>query len=255
MHQRRFGRLGWSVSEIGYGMWGMGGWTGSDDEESLARARPRGRTGLQFLRHGVGLRRRPAASSCSARRCSAHAGTRLYVATKVPPKNLQVAGQRADARSPRSSPTTTSCEMTEKSLRQPRRRRASTCSSSTCGATRGSTTTAGSARSTTSSAKGLIDGLRHQRQPLGADQRPEGARHRARRRGAGRLQHLRPGARRRAVPCLPAAGRRGHRARAVRRRQPHRHADAGHDVAGGRLAQPLLHAGDTSPRRCSASRR
>ena len=26
--------LGWQVSEIGYGMWGMGGWTGSDDDES-----------------------------------------------------------------------------------------------------------------------------------------------------------------------------------------------------------------------------
>ncbi len=24
----------WQVSEIGYGMWGMGGWTGSDDDES-----------------------------------------------------------------------------------------------------------------------------------------------------------------------------------------------------------------------------
>jgi len=24
------------VSEVGYGMWGMGGWTGSDDAESLA---------------------------------------------------------------------------------------------------------------------------------------------------------------------------------------------------------------------------
>ena len=32
---RTFGRTGWQVSEIGYGMWGMGGWTGSDDEESL----------------------------------------------------------------------------------------------------------------------------------------------------------------------------------------------------------------------------
>ena len=35
MQQRRFGRTGWKVGEIGYGMWGMGGWTGSDDEESL----------------------------------------------------------------------------------------------------------------------------------------------------------------------------------------------------------------------------
>ena len=36
MQQRRFGRLGWSVSDIGYGMWGMGGWTGSEDARSLA---------------------------------------------------------------------------------------------------------------------------------------------------------------------------------------------------------------------------
>ena len=35
MQYRTFGRTGWQVSEIGYGMWGMGGWTGSDDEESL----------------------------------------------------------------------------------------------------------------------------------------------------------------------------------------------------------------------------
>ena len=31
MRLRTFGRLGWKVSEIGYGMWGMGGWSGSDD--------------------------------------------------------------------------------------------------------------------------------------------------------------------------------------------------------------------------------
>ena len=36
MQYRTFGRTGWSVSEIGYGMWGMGGWTGSDDDESMA---------------------------------------------------------------------------------------------------------------------------------------------------------------------------------------------------------------------------
>ena len=36
MNYRRFGRTGWNVSEIGYGMWGMAGWTGSEDTESLA---------------------------------------------------------------------------------------------------------------------------------------------------------------------------------------------------------------------------
>src|SRR5437588_326258 len=35
MKYRRFGRTNWMVSEIGYGMWGMGSWTGSSDEESL----------------------------------------------------------------------------------------------------------------------------------------------------------------------------------------------------------------------------
>src|SRR5260370_27589236 len=35
MHYRKFGRTGWNVSEIGYGMWGLPGWTGSDDAESL----------------------------------------------------------------------------------------------------------------------------------------------------------------------------------------------------------------------------
>ena len=35
MIYRTFGRTGWQVSEMGYGMWGMGGWTGSDDAESL----------------------------------------------------------------------------------------------------------------------------------------------------------------------------------------------------------------------------
>ena len=30
MQYRRFGRLGWSVSEVGYGMWGLAGWTGRD---------------------------------------------------------------------------------------------------------------------------------------------------------------------------------------------------------------------------------
>src|SRR4029453_8932552 len=34
MQDRTFGRTGGPVSEIGYGMWGMAGWTGSEDEES-----------------------------------------------------------------------------------------------------------------------------------------------------------------------------------------------------------------------------
>jgi len=36
MNYRRFGRTGWQVGELGYGMWGMAGWSGSDDRESRA---------------------------------------------------------------------------------------------------------------------------------------------------------------------------------------------------------------------------
>lgn len=39
MNYRTFGRLGWKVSEVGYGMWGIaggvGGWTGSADEQGM----------------------------------------------------------------------------------------------------------------------------------------------------------------------------------------------------------------------------
>ena len=35
MLYRKLGRTGWPVSEIGYGMWGLAGWSGSDDAESL----------------------------------------------------------------------------------------------------------------------------------------------------------------------------------------------------------------------------
>ena len=35
MKYRKLGKTNWEISEIGYGMWGMAGWTGSDDEESL----------------------------------------------------------------------------------------------------------------------------------------------------------------------------------------------------------------------------
>ena len=34
MEYRVFGRTGWEVSEVGYGMWGMGSWSDSDDQES-----------------------------------------------------------------------------------------------------------------------------------------------------------------------------------------------------------------------------
>ena len=93
MRHRRFGRTGWNVSEIGYGMWGMGGWTGSDDEES-ARALDRAiALGCSFCVtawvYGDGRSERLLGDALRRTRRGAGAASAqpLIVATKIPPKN------------------------------------------------------------------------------------------------------------------------------------------------------------------------
>ena len=49
MEYRRFGRTDWYVSEIGYGMWGMAGWTASDDEQSAKSLDIAVENGVNFL--------------------------------------------------------------------------------------------------------------------------------------------------------------------------------------------------------------
>jgi len=86
MRRRRFGRAGWSVSEIGYGMWGMGGWTGSDDAEAMASLRRAVELGCNFFdtawAYGDGHSERLLGELVRG-----YPETRLYVATKIPPKN------------------------------------------------------------------------------------------------------------------------------------------------------------------------
>ena len=86
MRQRRFGRVGWSVGEIGYGMWGMGGWTGSDDAESMGSLERAVELGCNFFdtawAYGGGHSERLLGDLVRAKRQE-----RLYVATKIPPKN------------------------------------------------------------------------------------------------------------------------------------------------------------------------
>jgi aryl-alcohol dehydrogenase-like predicted oxidoreductase len=92
MRHRTFGRLGWPVSEVGYGMWGMGGWTGSDDAESLAALDRAVELGCNFFdtahAYGDGKSER-----LLGRALEKHRGTRLYVATKVPPLNRRWPGR------------------------------------------------------------------------------------------------------------------------------------------------------------------
>jgi aryl-alcohol dehydrogenase-like predicted oxidoreductase len=92
MRTRQFGRSGWQVSEIGYGMWGMGGWTGSDDEESL-RALDRALAGgCTFFdtawAYGQGRSERLLGEALRARPAA-----KAVVATKIPPKNMRWPGK------------------------------------------------------------------------------------------------------------------------------------------------------------------
>jgi aryl-alcohol dehydrogenase-like predicted oxidoreductase len=88
MRYRSLGRTGWPVSEVGYGMWGMAGWTGSDDEESLESLERAVRLGCTFFdtawAYGDGHSER-----LLGRVVRAHPDRDLIVATKVPPKNFR----------------------------------------------------------------------------------------------------------------------------------------------------------------------
>jgi aryl-alcohol dehydrogenase-like predicted oxidoreductase len=93
MQYRRFGRTGWDVSEIGYGMWGMAGWSGSEDAESLASLQRAVDLGCNFFdtawAYGDGHSER-----LLGKILRANPGKRLYTATKVPPKNRKWPSQR-----------------------------------------------------------------------------------------------------------------------------------------------------------------
>ncbi len=89
MKFRPLGKIGINVSEIGFGAWGIGGqmWQGSEDEESLAALRKAAELGVNFfdtaLSYGNGH-----SEQLVGRLLRSGIG-KLYVATKVPPKNRQ----------------------------------------------------------------------------------------------------------------------------------------------------------------------
>src|SRR5207245_4947895 len=88
MHYRKFGRTEWNVSEIGYGMWGLAGWTGSDDAESLDALQRAVDLGCNFFdtawAYGDGR-----SEQILGKVLRDNSGKKLYVATKIPPKNRQ----------------------------------------------------------------------------------------------------------------------------------------------------------------------
>lgn len=87
MRYRQLGRTGYNVSEIGYGAWGIGKqmWVGADDKESLRALHQAVDRGLNFidtaLAYGDGYSENLVGRFVKERK------ERIYVATKVPPKN------------------------------------------------------------------------------------------------------------------------------------------------------------------------
>jgi aryl-alcohol dehydrogenase-like predicted oxidoreductase len=86
MRNRTFGRTGWQVSEIGYGMWGMAGWTGSEDPVSREALQLAVDLGCNFFdtawAYGDGHSEKLLGDLVRANR-----GKALFTATKIPPKN------------------------------------------------------------------------------------------------------------------------------------------------------------------------
>lgn len=88
MQYRKFGRTGWQVSDVGYGMWGMGGWSGSDDQESLKSLQRAVDLGCNFFDtayvYGDGR-----SENLLGQLVKANPDKKLYTATKIPPKNMK----------------------------------------------------------------------------------------------------------------------------------------------------------------------
>jgi aryl-alcohol dehydrogenase-like predicted oxidoreductase len=88
--------VGWEVSEIGYGMWGMGGWTGSNDEESQASLQHAVDRGCNFFdtawAYGEGH-----SEGLLGQLVRSNPEKKLYTATKIPPKNRQWPSRRGSS--------------------------------------------------------------------------------------------------------------------------------------------------------------
>ncbi len=93
MQYRTFGRTGWKISEIGYGMWGMGSWTGSDDEESLKSLQLAVDLGCNFFDTAWGYGRGKS-EGLLGQLLRGNKGKKIYTATKMPPKNFQWPSKR-----------------------------------------------------------------------------------------------------------------------------------------------------------------
>ena len=87
MRFRTLGKTGIEISEVGYGAWGIGQkqWLGGTDDESLRALRHAFDLGLNFI--DTALAYGDGHSERLVSQVVADAPHRVYIATKIPPKN------------------------------------------------------------------------------------------------------------------------------------------------------------------------
>ncbi len=115
MIYRRFGKTNWQVSEIGYGMWGMGGWTESDDVLSSKSLDLAVEHGVNFFDTAWGYGEGHSEQLLGAL-VHRHPDRKLYTASKIPPKNFKWPA-KPEYTMAESYPASHIVEFTEKTLR------------------------------------------------------------------------------------------------------------------------------------------
>jgi aryl-alcohol dehydrogenase-like predicted oxidoreductase len=115
MQFRRFGRTNWQVSEIGYGMWGLAGWTGADQAEVMKALDRSVELGCNFYdtAWGYGAGR---SEHILGQLMKHNSDKHLHFATKIPPKNFKWPS-KPEFKLEDCFPASHIVEYTEKSLR------------------------------------------------------------------------------------------------------------------------------------------
>jgi aryl-alcohol dehydrogenase-like predicted oxidoreductase len=115
MQYRRFGRTNWQVSEMGYGMWGLAGWTGTEEKEMEQALDRSVELGCNFYdtawAYAAGK-----SEQILGRLLRRHTSKKLYAATKIPAKNFKWPA-KPEYRPEDTYPMAHVVEYTEKSLK------------------------------------------------------------------------------------------------------------------------------------------
>jgi aryl-alcohol dehydrogenase-like predicted oxidoreductase len=86
MKYRKLGRTGFQVSDMAHGLWGMSGWSGSEDQQSLEALQIAVDNGCNFFdtawAYGEGK-----SDALLGQIIARNKGKRLYAASKIPPMN------------------------------------------------------------------------------------------------------------------------------------------------------------------------